>query len=684
MTQTLEQLVVEIKAEVGGLRRELRVAEGAVAASARKMDRDVREIASGFGRIGASVKTLAGGIGVALGAAGIAGLVSSLASATRGAIENAGALADLSARAGVTAEKYQELRFSIEQAGGEVAALDAGLTTFGRNLSNLDRGTGSLATFLAKADPAFAETLKGASGTGEAIDLLADRIKALTSEQDRLALAQAALGRGGREFVLALASGSDGLAEYARQARETGGVIANDLVKRGDDLADAIGRISGVVKAEFTSAVLGAEGGAEDLLDTISDPETIKRIGELAANVGELASFLLELAAAAGRAVGAVGAALEANTTGSRAARDFARFDRLIAEQAKGGPVLTDDQVAQLAPAGVGTRVVLGAAERAALGVAPPKSASSTLGNYDTGKTKSGGTKGTKSAGRDPLESVLATLRAEESAAEKIAEERKRFEESVTRDLESATLTRAELIRREADRRIEELERLGFAEERAAELRVEIEETAAAEIEQTREESASSLAKFAEVGVETVADFLSGALLEETDASFDELVASFAKTLLRMEIAAAATSIGSILSEKIKAAGASSSAGGGAAGAASNVGGSILTAILGRVVGFADGGVVTGPTLGLIGEDPATRPEVVMPLDRFRELRGGGAGAGIEVVNAVPGVRAKARRAPGRNGRDRYLVELESAFGTLLARGAFRDQIGGRHAPGQR
>ena len=45
-------------------------------------------------------------------------------------------------------------------------------------------------------------------------------------------------------------------------------------------------------------------------------------------------------------------------------------------------------------------------------------------------------------------------------------------------------------------------------------------------------------------------------------------------------------------------------------------------------VAFADGGIVSGPTLGLVGEYPgaSTNPEVIAPLDKLKNIIGGGMG----------------------------------------------------------
>ena len=43
---------------------------------------------------------------------------------------------------------------------------------------------------------------------------------------------------------------------------------------------------------------------------------------------------------------------------------------------------------------------------------------------------------------------------------------------------------------------------------------------------------------------------------------------------------------------------------------------------------FANGGVISGPTMGLMGEYPgaANNPEVVAPLDKLKSMIGGGGG----------------------------------------------------------
>ena len=56
------------------------------------------------------------------------------------------------------------------------------------------------------------------------------------------------------------------------------------------------------------------------------------------------------------------------------------------------------------------------------------------------------------------------------------------------------------------------------------------------------------------------------------------------------------------------------------------------------ITGFADGGIISGPTLGLMGEysGARTNPEVVAPLDKLRSMIGG-AGGNVIVTGRLDG-----------------------------------------------
>jgi hypothetical protein len=78
-----------------------------------------------------------------------------------------------------------------------------------------------------------------------------------------------------------------------------------------------------------------------------------------------------------------------------------------------------------------------------------------------------------------------------------------------------------------------------------------------------------------------------------------------------------------------------------AAGAAAIVASAGVRAIIAKGPKFADGGIVSGPTLGLVGEYPgaSTNPEVIAPLDKLKSLIGdtGNGGNGFIAETRISG-----------------------------------------------
>jgi len=69
---------------------------------------------------------------------------------------------------------------------------------------------------------------------------------------------------------------------------------------------------------------------------------------------------------------------------------------------------------------------------------------------------------------------------------------------------------------------------------------------------------------------------------------------------------------------------------------------------------FADGGIVSGPTMGLIGEYPGARtnPEVIAPLDKLQNMIGGSNGA-VEVFGSISGADILLSSDRAKNNRTR-------------------------------
>lgn len=138
---------------------------------------------------------------------------------------------------------------------------------------------------------------------------------------------------------------------------------------------------------------------------------------------------------------------------------------------------------------------------------------------------------------------------------------------------------------------------------------------------------------------------------EEAGASAAVVVANKAETASSIQAAAAG-----YMAAHAKIPFAGFGIGAGFAGSAA-----ALVKSLGAVTAFANGGVVYGPTLGLFGEyaGARTNPEVVAPLDKLRDMLGGGSAVvvggelrvrGRDLVAALENTSAIGRMSGRRNG----------------------------------
>jgi len=84
--------------------------------------------------------------------------------------------------------------------------------------------------------------------------------------------------------------------------------------------------------------------------------------------------------------------------------------------------------------------------------------------------------------------------------------------------------------------------------------------------------------------------------------------------------------------------------------------GSIVGSLFSKVIpAFAEGGLVSGATIGMVGEGPGTsmsNPEVIAPLNKLKSMIGGG-GDGVQVFGTISGADILLSSDRARNNRNR-------------------------------
>jgi hypothetical protein len=199
-------------------------------------------------------KTFAIGLGAGLATAGL----SNLGATVRGVVADLGGLQDAADRIGLGTEDLQGLQAGFKLAGVDIADTNSALEIFAERLGSAAEGQGALEPILKRAGIALRDQRGEMRPTLDLLRDLAALMQAAGSEQERLALAQDAFGKGGRSLVLALQGGPQAVDEIIRSAREAGLVLDESLVKRGAELDDKFDMLTMRVAAWAKATVIGA------------------------------------------------------------------------------------------------------------------------------------------------------------------------------------------------------------------------------------------------------------------------------------------------------------------------------------------------------------------------------------------------------------------------------------------
>lgn len=663
MADRVADLVVRLKADTAQLDRELKKTETKVEATSR--------------RISSAFSALRPGL-IAAGAA-IAGGAAALGLMARRALETADDLGKAADRIGVTTESLQRLSFAADLAGVSQAQFEKGLETFVRRMGEAAGGTGALISGLEKLNPQLLSNISKAKSTEQAFLLVADAVAATTDPAKRAALAYAAFGRSGIALVNTLVQGSDAIRAQGDELERYAGLLSREAAQAAEDFNDSLTELSTFMSGRFLTSFVDAEGGVSDLTDILRDPEVRQGVSDLAAAAGTLARQIAEIGASALGAVSKIAewreemrAALDELPRGTEFFIRLNPFARPLLAGIRAG---ADEEASGIDPE-------LQRQQLEALGFGPRRQSASpaqpaSLSGFDT--SDADGSKGAASKAAREAEKLLREReRAEEQA-------QKRLTEILVRGVEE----RLQIAGREADliglrataelAQLDELSRIiPEQESKIQDARVTVVRNALEEIAKLEDEAAEERAKAAadlakEQREEFVRSFdgvrqvisqtIGGLLLQQErdwDAFFRSLVASFVST-----------GVDKILEQLVNGLAGSSAASG-----ASGGGGGFVGSLLGIVGGllFAKGGVVSRPTLGVVGE---AGPEAVIPLDRLdRMLASQQSGVTVNIIGAPEGTEVK--RSKSADGTE----QIDAFIGGSMARNMQRGFQRQRFAPG--
>ena len=156
-------------------------------------------------------------------------------------------LVKTSEKLGVSAEFLQKFRFAAEQAGIRTETADMAVQRFTRRLAEADKGTGEAKDALNQLGIQLRDNEGTLRPVEEVLLDVADGIKNVTSESEKVRLAFKFFDSEGVALVGTMKGGSAVLKEFFKDAESLGGVLSMQSAKGVADFADEMTRLKTLV-----------------------------------------------------------------------------------------------------------------------------------------------------------------------------------------------------------------------------------------------------------------------------------------------------------------------------------------------------------------------------------------------------------------------------------------------------
>lgn len=158
-------------------------------------------------------------------------------------------------RLGESTEHMVGLIHASELAGLSQERLAAGVTRLTRNISEANQGLGE-AQLAIQTLGLRAESLNRLK-PAEQLGKIADALRGIENQADKVQLTEKLFGRGGSEFLNLLKEGSAGLQQMQKDAEALGLTFSEDVSKNVQEMNDNIDRMKGLMRG-FGRRALGA------------------------------------------------------------------------------------------------------------------------------------------------------------------------------------------------------------------------------------------------------------------------------------------------------------------------------------------------------------------------------------------------------------------------------------------
>lgn len=245
----------------GGARFAVRIAIQAHDMATRVARRVADGVARAFDGIKARIRSVvdfASKLGTAFSTWGsmAIGVAQRVAGVLEDVADRFGAIADTSAKTGVSTTVLQELEHAAQLSGVPIESLHKGIEVLNRKLGEMRRGSGDLAKMLTQTGgPAFLQQVKGAQDTGAALELMLAAMAKIPDEQRRAAFAANAFGKAGEDLALLAASGADELKRLRLESHALG-QQSEDNIQAAAEFGDELDKLKAGARFVIDTAAI--------------------------------------------------------------------------------------------------------------------------------------------------------------------------------------------------------------------------------------------------------------------------------------------------------------------------------------------------------------------------------------------------------------------------------------------
>jgi hypothetical protein len=249
MPTTIDELKVKVKGDIKDYKAKM--------AKTRALARTTSaKVKASFLKMGAGIKSVTGLLGQAnVMIAGVAG-AGGLGLLTKASLDQADAIAKLSANTGVHTDLIQELRVAASQTGVSQRELDNSLLQLSRRMADAQDGNLEYKEGFDSLGVALTDSSGKMRNMEDIIKDIADGTKELSTEQEKANALYKIFGRAGTKLVNTFKGGSAELERYQKVAQEMGLVIEEDLLKQSEKANDAMDILARTVKTKVVKAIV--------------------------------------------------------------------------------------------------------------------------------------------------------------------------------------------------------------------------------------------------------------------------------------------------------------------------------------------------------------------------------------------------------------------------------------------